>query len=128
MGYVGTIITMVIAGLIIYGIVYYGPDIWHKIQERGGEKISDLISNPALYDNKEVEVVGDIVLAPMAFSPFVDSYFYSSCCVAQGDYVLGIYTGVGTMTKPGWEVAGRVRVKGIFRSPNIILAKRIEST
>ena len=44
MGAVGAIIAMVIAGLIVYGIIYYGPDIWRRIQEgtSGGGSVPEV--------------------------------------------------------------------------------------
>jgi hypothetical protein len=35
-GVIGAIIAMVIAGLIVYGIIYYGPDILREIRSTGG--------------------------------------------------------------------------------------------
>jgi len=65
MGAVGAIAAMVIAGLIIWGIIYFGPSIWHEIQsgipgspETGFTSINLIVSSPESYDNKQVTVIG----------------------------------------------------------------------
>jgi hypothetical protein len=61
-GAIGAIVVMVIAGLIVYGIIYYGPNIWQGIRGGvagvGGTSIKDIMLNPETYENKEVVVVG----------------------------------------------------------------------
>jgi len=57
-GIVGAIIAMVIAGLIVYGIIYYGPSAWQAIQGRGTLSIKDVLEHPDQYYGKAITVNG----------------------------------------------------------------------
>jgi hypothetical protein len=76
MGVIGAIIAMVIAGIIIYGIIYYGPSILQGIQGSSGgtgggggqtsnippnPTIGDIVTHPDLYDNQTLEITGYFV-------------------------------------------------------------------
>lgn len=62
MGMVGAIIAMVIAGLIVYVIVFHGAGILGSIQQSvsGTVSLKEIAEHPQQYENKEVTVVGYI--------------------------------------------------------------------
>jgi len=55
---IGAIIAMVIAGLIVYAIVYYGPSAWRAIQGGGTLSIKDVLEHPDQYYGKVITVNG----------------------------------------------------------------------
>jgi hypothetical protein len=61
-GIIGAILAMVVAGLIVYGIIYYGPSILHGIQGGSGTtSLEDISYHPERYIGKEVTVEGYVV-------------------------------------------------------------------
>jgi len=71
-GVVGAIFAMVIAGLIVYTIVNYGPSIWHGIQSSGGGggetvNILDLLTHPNQYLGKEITIEGNIMMIQQGY-------------------------------------------------------------
>jgi len=59
-GAIGAIVAMVVAGLIVYGIIYYGPGIWGRISGAGSgtTSLQDISYHPERYIGKEVTVDG----------------------------------------------------------------------
>jgi len=62
-GIIGAIIAMVIAGLVVYAIVYYGPSVWHGIHQgapSGGSVLSadEVKQHPEKYLGETVTVEG----------------------------------------------------------------------
>ena len=59
-GIIGAILAMVVAGLIVYGIIYYGPGIWGRISGAGSgtTSIQDISEHPERYIGTEVTVEG----------------------------------------------------------------------
>lgn len=115
-GWMGAIAAMVIAGMIVYGIIYWGPDILRGLQEGSGRSsISELVNNPAQYNGKEVTIEGDLTFRRAG----------SIWAVWEGDDYIGIVIDLDTSYEVGWMAPGRVRVTGIFQAPNRILARKI---
>lgn len=65
-GWVGAIVAMVVAGLVVYGIIYWGPGVWRGVQEGaagiGTTPLKSITQNPEAYENQQVTVVGKIVM------------------------------------------------------------------
>lgn len=65
-GGVGAVAAMVVAGLIVCGIIYLGPDIWRGIQEGaagiGTTPLKSITQNPRAYENQQVVVIGKIFI------------------------------------------------------------------
>jgi len=92
-GLVGAIIAMVIAGLIVYGIVYFGPDILQRIREGtaggGTTSIRSITQNPEAYENQQVVVVGKVV-AIMGFAEVIDDEgFYIMLTNVPSNFIAG---------------------------------------
>ena len=116
MGAIGAIIAMVIAGLIVYGIIYYGPEILKRIGRNSGRtSISELVNNPTQYDGEKVVVEGGLT-----------TFGLIRWLVWEGDDYLEIILDMNTSYELGWGETGRVRVTGIFQAPNKILARKLE--
>jgi hypothetical protein len=67
-GIIGAIFAMVIAGLVVYAIVYYGPSVWHGIQQGapgGGSVLSadEVKQSPEKYLGMTITVEGWYVSA-----------------------------------------------------------------
>jgi hypothetical protein len=65
MGWIGAIVAMVIAGLIVSGIVYYGPSIISGLQGGSGGSnsgavlsVRDVVTHAAQHQNEEITVRG----------------------------------------------------------------------
>ena len=78
MGYIGAIMMMVIAGLIIYIII--SPNVLQGIKEGivgvGSTSIRDISQNPQAYENKEVAVVGYPSIFWLSFGVMDDSGYF----------------------------------------------------
>ena len=59
-GVVRAIFAMVIAGLIVYALIYYGPSIWRRITSGGGTSLTDVYTHPSKYLGKEITVYGSV--------------------------------------------------------------------
>lgn len=64
-GMVGAIVTMVIAGLIVSGIIYYGPSILSGIQSgtSGVLSVSAVVEHSNSYLDQQITVRGQIILS-----------------------------------------------------------------
>lgn len=62
MGFIGAIIAMVIAGLIVAAIVYWGPGIWRGSSQETGKvgDIRQIVENPTMYLNQKVTIDGKL--------------------------------------------------------------------
>jgi hypothetical protein len=130
-GVIGAIASMVIAGLIVYALITYGPSIVDRLRSSGGASIADIVNNSSKYEGKDVEVVGDFGYAPGSIFEGVhevENYYLSGYTVTDGNYSLKLAMNLYTEYVAGGELTGstvKVRVQGRFKSPDIILAKRI---
>lgn len=61
----GAIVVIVVAGLILYGAITYGPEIWERIKGIGEETtpIRSIVQAPETYENQQVTVIGEIALS-----------------------------------------------------------------
>lgn len=69
MGAVKAIVAMVIAGLIVSGIIFYGPDIWRKIQEGTSRDGSSGVLSPIEVREHPEQYIGETVT--------VEGWYYS---------------------------------------------------
>jgi hypothetical protein len=80
---------MIIAGLIIYGIIYYGPGIWERIEETtadvGATPLRLITQNPETYENQEVVVIGMIFGVHPIIGPFPEEGMISGRGMIRDD-------------------------------------------
>jgi len=106
MGTIRIIIAMVIAGLIVYGVIYYGPDIWRRIQGGSGAlSPTEVRTHASLYLGKEITVEGYWMEYVMSAGVMSDEIPAQS--VAG---LLGTYGGTGLIS------GGKYRITGILKT------------
>jgi hypothetical protein len=126
-GIVGAIFTMVIAGLAVYALVTYGPSIVHRLSS-GGTSISDILNNPNNYEGKDVEVVGDFAYVAGDTGLVGNNFYLVGYRITDGSHSLKIAVDMNTTEfDASVSQVGPIRVQGIFKSPDIILAQRLST-